>query len=268
MASVNVIKKITKAMKMVAAARVKRSQDALEHARRFVAPMESVWPDPDTKGDTKESKGNYGLVAVTADRGLCGAVNNSIVREVKSRLNTDSTYRPAIITIGEKCRSGLDRIWGSLFLLNINDQVKLKRMTFRNCSEVADLILTQPLDSGVFLYNKFKNLLSYYPVTAPFLSMKRALETTTLSTDYELEGPDDMLENLHAFRMATRIYYIMAEQDTCELSSRMNAMGNSSKNASEVIERLQLRINRTRQARITTELCEIIGGMEGLKAKE
>lgn len=268
MASVNVIKKITKAMKMVAAARVKRSQDALEHARRFVAPMEEVWPDVDPKLETKETKGNYGLVAVTADRGLCGAVNNSIVREVKSRLNSDTSYRPTIITIGEKCRSGLERVWGSLFLLNVSDQGKLKRMSFRNSSEVADLILTQPLDSGVLLYNKFKNLLSYYSVTMPFLSMKRALETTTLATDYELEGPDDMLENLHAFRMACRFHYIMAEQDTCELSSRMSAMGNSSKNAGDVIDRLQLRINRTRQARITTELCEIIGGMEGLKSKE
>ena len=89
--------------------------------------------------------------------------------------------------------------------------------------------MSQPLDSGVIVYNKFKNLLSYYAVTVPYLSTKRALETTTLSTDYELEGSDDLLENLYAFRLATRIYYIMAEQETCEISSRMSAMGNSAK---------------------------------------
>jgi len=127
------------------------------------------------------------------------------------------------------------------------------------------VILTQPLDTGSILFNKFRNLLSYEATTLSFASPKRALENTTLATDYEHEGPDDLLENLWSFRFAVRIYYIFAEQDTCELSSRMNAMGNSSKNAAEVIDRLQLRVNRQRQARITTELCEIIGGMEGLK---
>jgi len=265
-AGVNVIKKITKAMKMVAAARVKKSQDALEHARRFWGPMEAVWADPDSKDAKVSDRGNCGLIAVTADRGLCGAVNNSIVRDVKARMVADRDYRPSLITIGEKSRSGLDRLWGSLFLVNIFDQGKLKKMTFRNSCEVADVIMAQPLDSGVFVYNKFKNMLSYFAVTVPFQSQKRALETTTLSTDYELEGSDDLLENLYAFRLACRIYYIMAEQETCELSSRMSAMGNSAKNAGDVIDRLTIKCNRQRQARITTELCEIIGGMESLKA--
>jgi len=265
-AGVNVIKKITKAMKMVAAARVKKSQENLEQARRHVASMEKVWPDPDTSKETKDSRGNYGLVAVTSDRGLCGAVNTSIVREVKARMNADPDYRPSLITIGEKGRAGLDRLWGSLYVLNITDQGKLKKMSFKNSSEVADVIMSTNLDSGQILYNRFKNLLSYFSVTIPFQSLKRSMETSTLSTEYELEGPDDMLENLYAFRLATRIHYIMAEQETCEISSRMNAMSNSSKNAGEVIDRLTIRCNRQRQARITTELCEIIGGMESMKA--
>jgi len=264
-AGVNVIKKITKAMKMVAAARVKKSQDALEHARRHVQSLETVWPDPDPSKESKDQRGNYALIPITSDKGLCGAVNTSIVREVKARLNSDPEYRPALVTVGEKARVGLERLWGSLFQLNITDQAKLKKMSFRNCAEVADLILAQPIDSGLILYNKFKNLLSYFAVTVPYQSTRRALETTTLANDYELEGSDDLLENLYAFRLATRISYIMAEQETCEISSRMAAMGNSAKNAGDVIDRLLLKCNRQRQARITTELCEIIGGMEGLK---
>jgi F-type H+-transporting ATPase subunit gamma len=273
MKAVNNIKKITRAMKMVAAAKLRRSQEALEQAREFSKSMTALWPDPEKKtaeAKTDEKKtGNRALIAITSDRGLCGAVNAVVIRDIKGRLNSLSEAEranpPTVCLFGEKARIALDRSFSQYFGFAVAEQSKLKRYTFKQALAMASILSEQKFDDSIVIYNHFKSLLAYETRAIPWFSLDSGLANPNTFVEYEIEGDNDFWENLYEFRSGVRLFHFFAETETSELSSRMNAMGGSAKNAGEMLDKLRLMYNRTRQARITTELIEIISGAVALE---
>jgi F-type H+-transporting ATPase subunit gamma len=272
MKSVTNIKKITRAMKMVAAAKLRRSQEALDQARDFSKAMTGVWPDVEAKteeGKAAEGK-NRALIGVTSDKGLCGAVNSVVIRTIKHRLNSltpaeKESNPPAVVLFGEKARLGLERQYKDFFALTVSEQSKNKRLNFKQAALVADEMNSLNLGDSVLIYNYFKSMLSYETRSIPWPSFESATANQTTFEKYEIEGDNDFWRNFWEFRNAVRLYHFFAESETSELSSRMNAMGGSAKNAGEMLDKLRLKYNRTRQARITTELIEIISGAVALE---
>jgi len=269
MKAVNNIKKITKAMKMVAAAKLRRSQEALESARNFSQSLTQLIPDPKKEEGKEEKKGpNRAFIGITSDRGLCGAVNSVVIRDIKHRFNqmseADKAVPPTVCLFGEKARNALERTFGQYFSIAVAEQSKLKRNTFKQSLHMATLLNDLKLDDSILIYNYFKSLLTYETRAVSWPSLQTVLNNENQFVEYEIEGDNDFWENLYDFRTAVRLFHFFAETETSELSSRMNAMGGSAKNAGEMLDRLRLQYNRTRQARITTELIEIISGAVAL----
>jgi len=166
-----------------------------------------------------------------------------------------------IMLYGEKGRAAFERGFNRNFSLAVSDYTKLKKSTFKNAAVLSEFFLNNTeFDLGEIMYNRFKNLMTFDTVSSPVLPTAKLLEATKLYEEYELEGEADVLENLAEFRTAVRFFGLFAESETVELSQRVNAMSSSSKNAGEMLDSLRLKYNRGRQAKITTELIEIISG--------
>jgi len=249
-ASVTSIEKITGAMKMVAAVKLRGSQTRLEVAREFAQDIEKVW---DVKNEDTEDL----VVAISSDKGLCGAVNSSIQRLVRDDI---AGGEQKIMLLGEKARPGLERLYADRFILTISDLGNNRPVSFRNTAVFADYWLAQEWNKSHLYYNYFKSMISYVTSKVPFVSFEKSQEDMSNFYAYEIEGDIEVLQNLYDFRVNCALFHYLCENDTSTLSSRMNAMDNSSKNAGEMIETLTMKMNRARQAKITTELIEIISG--------
>lgn len=261
--SVANIGKITKAMKMVSAAKLRRSQINLDAARLFAEDMSTFWPDPVVSDETKEGS-KYLVVGCASDKGLCGAINSSVVRNIRAKLIDAKANKeePQLVLYGDKARQGLVRLYEKHFVATFNDLAKLRDKSFDQAAELAQVILDQKFDRGELVYNWFRSMLSYETRTVPLFTFEQSMKNKGALQMFQVYGgrKEDVLKALYEFRLATRLFYFFAEGDTSELSARMNAMGNSSKNAEEMLSGLQLQYNRKRQAKITTELIEIISG--------
>jgi ATP synthase F1 gamma subunit len=164
-----------------------------------------------------------------------------------------------IIILGERGRGGLERLFKQHFVLSVTDYEKVRN--FRQCAELADYFLANTADKTSIFYQKFNSMISYSTleyVNWNFESMKD--EVGNNFAEYEMEGDADILQNLYEFKSAVKMFHFFAELDTSTLSARMQAMDSASTNAGELIDALTLKLNRTRQAKITTELSEIISG--------
>jgi len=240
----------TGAMKMVAAVKLRGSQNRLEVAREFAQDIEKVW---DVQNEDTEDL----VVAISSDKGLCGAVNSSIQRLVRDDIMDG---KQEIMLLGEKARPGLERLFSDRFRLTISDLGNNRPVSFRNAAVFADYWLAQEWDKSFLYYNYFKSMISYITSKVPFVSFEKSQEDMSNFYPYEIEGDIEVLQNLYDFRVSCALFHYLCENDTSTLSSRMNAMDNSSKNAGEMIETLTMKMNRARQAKITTELIEIISG--------
>lgn len=273
MVAVGNIKKITKAMKMVASAKVRRAQEGLDSARAFSAGVVDMIPTgepeslevttPATKLEGEGRTGQYFVLAVTPDRGLCGSVNGSIVRATRARgLHHGKVGRSiSLMGLGEKTRAGLERLFAKDLKSTIGEHSKLRRRTFKQSLIIADYVLkTIPFDQGEIVYNYFKNMISFETKTVGIQSLQSVLLEPKTFEAYEFEGDADSVENFYSFVFALRLHEILAESDMVEFSQRVNSMTNSSKNAEDMLTNLRLLYNRVRQARVTTELVEIISG--------
>jgi F-type H+-transporting ATPase subunit gamma len=264
--SVGNIEKITKAMKMVSAAKLRGAQNALDISREFNKGVQGVWEPKPVEG---ERTGKQLFVAMTSDKGLCGAVNSTISRGVRNKMQklpkSIAKEDIALITLGDKGKTGLERLFGNHFVGAYFELQKNGRINWNTACAIAQSISEQKYDQGTLAFNKFRTLLSYDTTYMPIQNFERASEDISSVEAYELEGEGDMLQNFHEFQAAVNLFCAFREQECSELSSRMNAMGNSSKNAGEMLDSLRLMYNRTRQARITTELIEIISGAVALE---
>lgn len=284
MTAITNIKKITKAMKMVASAKLKKSEEALKTARAFAKPIEQLFAVKEKKLEDEgghtlsvpaNKKPNKYLVAIiSADRGLCGSVNGSLSRAARNKalngVRAGLVNELTIFGVGEKARTGLERHAAKYFSMFVTDYTKLKRATFKQASQIAEYFvkLQTQHDAGEIVFNRFKNMMSFDVSWFTFQSPADTIAAQKFTETYEVEGDAETLENLNEFRWATTFYHLFQESETTELSQRVNAMGSSNKNAGQMLDRVRLKYNRQRQAKITTELVEIISGAESVKSGE
>jgi F-type H+-transporting ATPase subunit gamma len=259
------IQKITKAVYMVASAKLRRAEQNLNSVRAYSKSMNELWPIPATSNINPQS--NYLLAVVSGDRGLCGSFNSTVTREARRRLNAvaGQTKSTQVITFGEKIRVGLLRNFGSLFAISLMDLWRSKIPSFKQTALLSDVLSKASFDEGHLVYNSFKNLMSFETKEAQLRPLSY-FEKDKFNTivKYEIEGGMDFMDNLYEFRNAVLLWSVLTESATAELSSRMNAMQGASKNTKEMINSLSLKYNRSRQARITTELTEIVSGASAM----
>ena len=266
MRSVGNIQKITKAMKMVAASRLKGAQQKCEKSRAMVQPFVRLLGD--TPGAQTESTV---VVPISSDKGLCGGINSAVVKY--SNVLNAMTPGVTMNVVGDKARAQLTRTIPAQINSVVVDTTK-QPLTFATASAIADVIMAKGAPKTQLVYNRFASAISFKPTVATIMSheeLEKAAEEGVNEFDsYEIEGPDrsEFLLDLSEFKAGVMLYNAMLENNTSELGSRMQSMDNSSKNASEMLSKLTLLYNRTRQAAITTELIEIISGASSLESKE
>jgi F-type H+-transporting ATPase subunit gamma len=258
-------------MKMVSAAKLNGLQRNLSVVRDFAAPITEAWKVTPVAGTTFATRA---LCLITSDRGLCGSMNSALNRQAKrvlleANIQKKSSPPYTLIPLGNKGKNGLDRAYGRFFSWHLNEYGKLKTLQFRAVAIIADRLISDNHDEYTFLYNRFKNLISSEQKEEKMYSAKLATENSTaLQSKFDIEsgGYRDVLRDLAEFRFAVRLWQMFNENMTTEMSSRMNAMQNSSKAAAEMLNALTMQYNRTRQAKITTELIEIVSGAVAIES--
>jgi F-type H+-transporting ATPase subunit gamma len=282
--SVKATQKITKAMQMVAAAKLRRAQSAAEAARPYAERMEAVLANlatalqgreggsPLMVGTGKDSV--HLLVVATAERGLCGAFNSSIVRLARDhayRLMNDGK-QVKILCVGKKGFDQLKRLFASQ-IIEVIELRGVKQLGFKDAERIAQKILSLfadgQFDVATLFFSRFRSVISQIP-TALQIVPAQIPETAPAQASlggavYEYEPDEaDILTDLLPLNIATQILRALLENAASEQGARMSAMDNATRNAGDMIGRLTLRYNRTRQAMITKELIEIISGAEAL----
>ena len=263
MKSVTNIKKITAAMKMVAASKLRLVEDKMRQSRGIVVPYNNL------VGDLPAAQAEKPVtVLVTSDRGLCGGINSNIAKHYRAMANTLEDSGPENLTlVGEKIRALLVRDNADKFSLSVTDVLK-SGVTFGLASAIADEILKSEFDVARVLYNKFGSVMSFEPTITTVLSPEGIEKFADIGRldQYEVDEDDreELFQNFAEFQVAACTYNCLLENAASEMASRMSAMDSSTRNATEMLEKLTLTYNRTRQAAITTELIEIISGASAL----
>ena len=280
-ASVKSTQKITKAMKMVAAAKLRKAQEMAEKGRPYSDKMEVIIQNlskaiNDPSNAPKLLVGTGGdkshlCVVMTADRGLCGGFNTNIVKLAKNyfkKILKDSKNLK-IITVGSKGFDQLKRDYGKFIVKKINFKDK-KKLTFQDAesigNELVKLFKNNEFDKCIIYFNKIKNVMTQIPQAQQVIPAKKdeiQKEEKDLSYEFEPEE-DEILEDLLPKNISTQIYKGFLENSASEQGSRMTAMDNATRNAGDLVEKLTINYNRSRQAAITKELIEIISGAESL----
>lgn len=203
---------------------------------------------------------------MTTDKGLCGGVNSILCRMTKqllTRLDAEGkSYE--LIVLGEKGKGQLRRVYGDKIVASLSDRAL--PYNFELASAISQEIVSRDFDSVHLVYNEFKSAIAYIPSIKSIQPKRDPTDPIFNSFEVEPNNDPETLENFFEYTLATQVLHSLLENATSEQSSRMNAMENASKNASEMIGKLTLQYNRARQARITTELIEIISGASALKA--
>ena len=284
--SVRSTQKITAAMKMVAASRLRRAQEQAEAARPYAQRMERVLASlaarmaampgapPLLAGTGKDDV--HLLVVATSDRGLAGGFNASILREARRRIrdldNAGKTVK--ILTIGRKGRDGLRRDYARLIHDSLTD-IGRRRVSFDEARDISGRLLALYGEGGfdvcTIVFNRFQSAMTQIVTVQqliPFAPPIAAVEATAEALGgavYEFEpSEEEILAELLPNNLAVQIYTALLENAASEQGARMTAMDNATRNAGDMIDRLTMNYNRTRQAVITKELIEIISGAEAL----
>ncbi|XP_023657740.1 ATP synthase subunit gamma, mitochondrial isoform X2 [Paramormyrops kingsleyae] len=261
--SIKNIQKITKSMKMVAAAKYSRAERSLKPARVYGTGALALYEKADIK--VPEDKNKHLIIGVSSDRGLCGAIHSNVAKAMKSEINKLAGVGKdvMVVSIGDKLRGLLYRSHGKHLLLNCKE-VGRKPPTFADASIIASELMNSgyEFDQGTIFYNRFRSVISYKTDEKPLYSMETVANSENMGVYDDIDA--DVLRNYQEFSLVNIIYYGLKESTTSEQSARMTAMDSASKNASEMIDKLTLTFNRTRQAVITKELIEIISGAAAL----
>jgi F-type H+-transporting ATPase subunit gamma len=285
--SVQSTQKITAAMKVVAASRLRRAQEQVEAARPYAQRMERVLGSvaarmtgltnapPLLVGTGKDE--THLIVVATSDRGLAGGFNSSILRETRRRIREleAAGKRIMILTIGRKGRDGLRRDYGRMIHDSLTD-IGRRRLSFDEAQDIAERILVLfrdgAFDACTVIFNRFRSAITQIVAAQqliPFPVEAEGDATLSVATAgvYEFEpSEEEILGELLPQNLAVQIYTALLENAASEQGARMTAMDNATRNAGEMIAKLTLNYNRTRQAAITKELIEIISGAESLRA--
>jgi F-type H+-transporting ATPase subunit gamma len=284
-ASVKATQKITKAMQMVAAAKLRRAQMSAEAARPYASRMETVLVNlatalkgreggpPLMVGTGKDQV--HLLIVCTAERGLCGAFNSAIVRLSREHINRllADGKQVKILCVGKKGYDQLKRLYAPLIIDTI-DFKGVRQLSFEHAEKVAarvlDLFGQGAFDVATLFFSRFKSVISQIPTAQQIIPATIPAEAPSQEgalggAVYEYEPDEaDILTELLPLNITVQIFKALLENAASEQGARMSAMDNATRNAGDMIGRLTLRYNRTRQAMITKELIEIISGAEAL----
>ena len=280
--SVKSTQKITKAMKMVAAAKLRRAQESAVKGRPFSEKMNNIILDLSNSISNKDNASKFLVgtgkddthlcVVITADRGLCGGFNTNICRKAKSYfekiLKEGKTLK--IFTVGSKGYEQLKRGYGSYIIEKINFK-GFKKITYKEAEQIGGKIIklfnASQFDVCKIFYNKFKNVMTQIPQEQQIVPIEnpKKKEEKTSDNFYELEPEEnEILDNLLPRNISTQIFKAFLENAASEQGSRMTAMDSATRNAGDLVDKLTITYNRSRQAAITKELIEIISGAESL----
>jgi F-type H+-transporting ATPase subunit gamma len=287
--SVKSTRKITKAMQMVAASKLKQAQARAESARPYTEKMENVLATlagsvsietaPPLLSGRRDENGNqvdgtHLIVVATADKGLCGGFNSTIVRATKRKIAEleGEGKKVKLITIGKKGLEQLRYGYDGLIVHKINTADK-KQQDFSDAKNIANRVIAMfeadEIDSCTIVYNKYVNALTQIVTFQPLIPLevptKTEEENTGVQSSYEYEPSEEsVLADLLPRNIAVQAYHAILENAASEQGSRMTAMDSATRNAGDMINGLTLKYNRSRQAAITTELIEIIAGAESV----
>jgi F-type H+-transporting ATPase subunit gamma len=281
-ASVKATRKITKAMQMVAAAKLRRAQEAATAARPYAERMARVLGNVNARVANKAGAspllvGNgkdqvHLLVVMTAERGLCGGFNTNIARLARQdalRLTREGKT-VKILTVGRKGYDSLRRDYARQVVDRV-DLKGVKQLTFTNAEDIADKVLAM-FDAGEFdvatvYFSEFKSVIAQKPTALQLIpaQMPEGQDPTASQDVYEYEpSEEEILGDLLKRNISTQIFRGLLENAASEQGARMSAMDNATRNAGDMINKLTIKYNRQRQANITKELIEIISGAEAL----
>ncbi|WP_316015031.1 F0F1 ATP synthase subunit gamma [Roseobacter sp. HKCCA0434] len=280
--SVKSTRKITKAMQMVAAAKLRRAQEAAEAARPYAERMEAVVgnlaagvKNSDTAPRLLRGTGSdetHLLIVATAERGLCGGFNTNIVKLARAHIQRLQSEGKTvkILTVGKKGREQLRRDYRDLMVDHV-DLSGVKRVGYENAAEVAEDVLSRfakgEFDVATIFYGAFENVITQRPTAQQIIPAQvdedADADAGPALYDYEPEE-EAILADLLPRAVSTQIFAALLENAASEQGARMSAMDNATRNAGEMIDKLTIEFNRTRQAAITNELIEIISGAEAL----
>ena len=278
-ASVKSTRKITKAMQMVAAAKLRRAQEAAEAARPYTERFNTVLASlaasvggSDSAPRLLRGTGSdqvHLLVVMTAERGLCGGFNSSIVRIARAKvaelLAKGKTVK--ILTVGKKGREQLRRDLGQYIVGHV-DLSEVRRIGYDNAQDIAKEVLAR-FDAGEFdvatiFFSRFRSVISQEPTVQQIIPASfEAGQSASTVYDYE-PSEEGILADLLPRNLSVQVFRALLDSAAGEQAARMTAMDNATRNAGDMIDRLSITYNRTRQAKITTELVEIISGAEAL----
>ena len=280
--SVKSTQKITKAMKMVAAAKLKKAQENAERGRPYSEKMQNIILNltksiNDTENAPKLLIGTgqdkiHLCVVMTADRGLCGGFNSNICKLAKNYFKkiTKEGKQLKIITVGTKGLDQLKREFNKYIVKKISFKDK-KKISFQEANHVGkiiiDLFSKNEFDKCILFFNNFKNVITQIPQSQQIIPIenKEDSENTKEKDFYEFEpDEDEILEDLLPKNISTQVFKAFLENAASEQGSRMTAMDNATRNAGDLVDKLTINYNRSRQAAITKELIEIISGAESL----
>lgn len=267
MRSVAAIQKITKAMKMVAAAKMRGDMRRMELGMPFVRPVQGLFQ----RLPQEDKSGALTLLAVTSDKGLCGGVNSAVNRQCRLEINGEEAKGNAVkyFCMGGKGVAGMKRLYGDRFGSTYEELAKLP-WCFLTASIIADRVAaTNPVRLKI-ANNSFQSMINYDTAINHIVTKE---ETKTMDRGEWSKAMDvysfepalyEVWDDLHEFYYGACIFGAQLQSAVTEQSQRMAAMENASKNAGEMLDKLTLVYNRARQAKITTELCEIISGASAL----
>ena len=279
--SVKSTQKITKAMKMVAAAKLRKAQEGAEKGRPYSDKMNNIILNLSKNISEKENAPKllsgsgadkiHLCVVMTSDRGLCGGFNSNIIKKAKSYFQKilDENKTLKIITVGSKGFEQLKRAYEDKIIEKISFK-ESKNTNYFDADKVGKIIIEkfqkEEFDICTIFYNQFKNVISQIPQEQQIIPLKSEINKEKVEDDnYEFEPEEDeILSNLLPKNISTQIFKAMLENSASEQGSRMSAMDNATRNAGEMVEKLTIEYNRSRQAAITKELIEIISGAESL----
>ena len=280
--SVKSTQKITKAMKMVAAAKLRRAQENAEKGRPYSEKMNNIILNLSNSISDKDNASKFLIgtgkenvhlcVIVTSDRGLCGGFNTNICRKAKSYfekiIKQGKTWK--IYTVGSKGHDQLKRTYGSYIVESINFK-SYKKITYKEAEEVGNKIIKlfneSQFDVCKLFYNQFKNVMTQIPQEQQLIPIdnNKKEKENNLDNFYEFEPEEEeILDNLLPKNICTQIFKAFLENAASEQGSRMTAMDSATRNAGDLVDKLTITYNRSRQAVITKELIEIISGAESL----
>ena len=270
--SVSSTMQITSAMKMVSAAKLKKAQDAITAMRPYADKLTellqnlSATLDADSGSKYSEQRDvkNVLIVAITSNRGLCGAFNSNIIKQanvVAERYDANVS----VVAIGKKANDALSK---NLEVIS-NQSLVFDDLTFENVAEIAEMLMekfeSKAVDKIEIIYNKFKNAATQEIMTEQFLPIQPLESDTNVNLDYIFEpSKEEIVETLIPKSLKTQLFKAIRDSFASEHGARMTAMHKATDNATELRDQLKLTYNKARQASITNEILEIVGGAEAL----